>query len=220
MRSPFPSPSHSIFAVLAVLVLMLTACGAPDKPTVSLYTALQRGDIDQLERHIYWGSDVEAVLPNGQTPLHQTALQGDIVMLKMLLKKGVEVDPRNASGYTPLELAILNGRTQAAEVLIEAGAAFEPSQLLLLAAEKNVTDRDVIRFLTQRGADVNTPGPEGNTPLLIAARHGNHRLIHHLVENGADVNQRNQAGESALNLVRQRGLPEVEKFLLRNGASG
>jgi len=204
----------------AAAVLALGGCGGPDEPTVSLYAALERGDIDQLERHIHWETDVDSPLPRGGYPLHETARLGRIVMLKMLLKQGVQMEPRDSAGRTPLELAILNGRTQAAETLIEAGAGFDPSALLLLSAQENVTDRSLVRFLRQRGANIDIRDPDGHTPLLIAAGHGNHRLIHHLLEYGADVNARNNAGESALDLVRLKELPEVEKFLLRNGADG
>ena len=202
------------------LALLLAGCGKPDKPTISLYAAVERANIDQLKRHIYWNTDVDAPLPNGRYPLHEAARLGRVVILKLLLKQGVQVDPHDQDGHTPLELAILNGRTQAATTLIKAGAAFDPSRLLLLVAKDNVTDRDVVRFLKLRGADIDVRDARGNTPLLIAAQHGNHRLIHHLIEYGADVNARNQQGETPLVLVRQQGLPEVEQYLLQNGAHG
>jgi hypothetical protein len=208
--------------VLALVLLMsaLSGCSEPDKPTVSLYTAVQRGDIDQLERHIHWKTDIDAPLPDGSYPVHEAARLGRAVMLKMLLKNGAQVDPVDPEGHTPLELAILNGRIQTAEVLIKAGATFDPSRLMTEIARANVTDRDVVRFLKHKGGDIDNVDEQGNTPLLIAARDGNHRLIHHLVEYGADVNARNQAGETALELVRRQGLPGVEKFLVRNGAGG
>lgn len=206
-----------------LLPLLLTAiwlggCSAPDRPTVSLYLTMQRGDIDQLERHLYWGTPVDHPFPNGRYPLHEAAAQGRIVMMRMLLEHGVQVDPKDNEGHTPLELAILNGRTQAADLLIKAGAAFDPSQLLLEVARQDVTDRDVVHYLKAKGANLDVRDEDGNTPLLIAAGHGNHRLVHHLIEFGADINARNKAGETALQITRRLGLPELEKFLLSNGA--
>lgn len=215
-----PMRYPSLINLLLLSALLLGGCGAPDKPSISLFTAIERGDIDQLERHIYWKTDVNAPLPGGSYPLHETARVGQLVMVKMLLEEGVSLEPRDAAGRTPLEIAMLNGRTQTAETLIKAGAKFDPSSLLLLCAQENVTDRDVVRFLRQRGADIEARDDNGYTPLLIAARHGNHRLIHHLIEYGANVNTRGPNGESALDLVRRQKLPEVERFLLRNGADG
>jgi ankyrin repeat protein len=213
-----PRPSF-LLSVFVSLLLILGGCGAPDRPSISLYTAIKRGDIEQLRRHIHWKTNLDAPLPNGRYPLHEAARAGRVVMLRMLLKQHVRIEPRDHDGRTPLELAILNGRTQAARTLIKAGAHFDPSRLLLLAAQANVTDRDVIRFLRREGADIDVRDAQGNTPLLIAAMHGNHRLIHHLVEYGANVNARNKAGETALSLLRQRHLPEIERFLRENGAS-
>lgn len=215
----YNSPKILILS-LTFLASLLTGCSGPDEPTISLYTAVQRGNIDQIERHIHWGSNVDAPLPNGRYPLHEAARLGRTVMLKLLLKQGVQLDPHDRDNHTPLELAILNGRTRTAQVLIKAGAAFDPSRLLLESARAGITNRDVVRLLKQHGADLDTRDAQGNTPLLIAARHANHRLIHHLIEYGADVNARNQAGENALQLVRRQQLPEVEKFLLNNGAGG
>ncbi len=208
-----------IYYLLPLLLALLSSgCSTPDEPTISLYLAIQRGDIEQLERHLHWGTPVDQPLPNGRYPLHEVAARGRVVMLKMLLKHGVRLDPRDPDGQTPLDLAILNGRTQAAQALIRAGATFDPSQLLLEAARRKVSDRDVVRLLERHGADMEVRDAQGNTPLLIAAANGNHRLVHYLIEFGADTNARNAAGETALSIARRLKRPELEEFLLANGA--
>ena len=78
-------------------------------------------DLDQLERHIHWESDINALLPNGQYPLHVAAEKGRIIMVKTLLKHGAGIDRETAEGDTALDLAILTGRTQIAEILLDAG---------------------------------------------------------------------------------------------------
>jgi ankyrin repeat protein len=208
------------FAVVsALLIVFATACSEPDRPTVTLYLAVQRGDLDQLARHIHWGSDVNAVLPNGQYPLHTAAEQGRIIMVKELLKHGAEIDRTTAGGDTAIDLAIMNGRTQLAELLLARGAALDPSALLLKAATAGVTDRDTVRFLIQHGADTERRNADGDTPLLIAIRQDNHRLASHLVNQGADVNVLTATGISALSLARELNAHELISLLQRQGAS-
>ena len=69
-----------------IMLLLLTGCAEPDRPTVSLYLAVQRGDIDQIERHIYWGANINQPDPEGQMPLHVAAREGQWVVVELLLK--------------------------------------------------------------------------------------------------------------------------------------
>ena len=206
-----------LIAVLLGLVL-LAACGAPDKPSISLYLAVQRGDLDQVERHIYWDSDINAELPNGLYPLHVAAEKGRIIMVRTLLKHGAVMDQKSASGDTALDLAILNGRTQIAEVLLADGAGLDPSRLLSKAAQTGVTDRDTARLLIELGADLETRDDNGDTPLMITIRQDNHRLATHLVNLGADVNTSGTDGKSALDVAQALEFPELISLLQRQGA--
>lgn len=210
--------TRALAATLFALTLLLPACGKPDRPTIALYLAVQRGDLDQLERHIYWGSDIDAAMPNGQNPLQTAAQNGRIVMVRTLLKHGAQIDAETADGDTALDLAILNGRTQIAELLLAAGARLEASALLLKAAGLGVTDRDSIRFLIERGADPEARNADGDTPLLVAIRQDNHRLATQLVGLGADVNTQTADGKSALALARELKVTELISLLQRQGA--
>lgn len=203
---------------LAVLLSLTGACSEPDRPSVSLYLAVQREDLDQVKRHLYWGSDINVVFPNGRYPLQMAAENGRIILVKTLLEHGADIDTATADGDTALDLAILAGRTEVAEVLLAHGARLEASALLLKAAAQGVTDRDIVRFLIERGADTEQRNAAGDTPLLIAIRQGNHRLATHLVNMGADVNTQSSDGHSALELARDAGATELVSLLRRQGA--
>ena len=199
------------------LTLLLSACGGPDKPTISLYLAVQRGDIDQVERHIYWDSEINAPFPNGRYPLHEAANAGRIILVKLLIKNGADLSVEDSLAYTPIDLAILSGRTQAAEVLRKAGAGFDASRLLLAAAKRDTEDRDVVRFLKSHGADMEARSSNGDTALLIAAKRANNRLLHHLAEQGSDINAQDAEGQTALDIATRKGSMELVGFLQRNG---
>jgi ankyrin repeat protein len=206
------------FLLIAALSILIGGCTAPDKPSIALYLAVQRGDLDQLERHIYWKTDINAPLPNGQYPLQVAAEKGRIVMVRTLLKHGADINSRSSDGASALDLAVLSGRTQLAELLIEQGATMDASALLTKAARVGVTDRDTVRFLVEGGADTEQRDDNGDTALLIAIRQDNHRLATHLVNLGADVNVQTRDGQSALALARSLALGELVSLLQRQGA--
>lgn len=211
-------PTMRTVAVLLLSTLLLGACSKPDQPSIPLSLAIQRGDVDQLERHMYWGTDMETPDANGQRPLHIAAERGNVVIVRKLLDHGVQIDAPDAAGHTALQLAVLAGRTQAADLLLKRGARLDADALLLAAARAGTPDRDVVRYLVKHGADTETRGPDGDTPLLLAVCGRHLRLARHLVDAGADVNVRDAKGVSALALARRNGANELASMLERYGA--
>lgn len=205
-------------AVLLLSTLLLAACGEPDRPDIPLSLAVARSDLDQMERHMYWGTDMEAPNPDGQRPLHVAADRGNVVLVRKLLDHGVQIDAPNAAGQSAVQLAILAGRTQAADLLLARGAMLDADALLLTAARAGNPDRDVVRYLVGHGADTEARGAAGDTPLLLAVRGRHLRLARHRVDAGADVNARDAQGVSALTLARQAGASEMASMLERYGA--
>jgi ankyrin repeat protein len=203
---------------LGLLLIVSVGCGEPDRPNVSLYLAVQRGDIEQLQRHVHWDSDLNSLDPDGNRPLHVLAERGNIVAVKQLLRAGVDINAKDRAGRTALHRALLAGRTQLASVLVAQGADFDPSTLLIDVAQNDVPDRDVISWLVARGADPEHTNDQGDTALIIAVKKKDHRLVRHLVTQGADVNTRNRAGRLPLDVALELEQEEIATYLRRYGA--
>jgi ankyrin repeat protein len=199
-------------------LLTISGCTEPDRPTISLYRAVHVGDINQLERHLHWGADVNAPDPDGNMPLHVASARGRLIVARMLLDGGAKVDARNRDGQTPLYVALMNGRTQLAQMLVQRGAQFDPDGLLREVARNGVADRDVIRYLVANGGDINSSDKNGDTPLHLAVRQGERVVAKHLIDQGADVNALNQAGEAPLDIAIRRDDSDITQLLQRNGA--
>lgn len=199
-------------------LVLLVACSKPEQPTISLYRAVHGGDIDQIERHLYWGSDINAQDAEGNMPLHVAAERGRLVVVRLLVENGADVNARNRDGQTPIFVALMAGRTQIADLLLQHGASLEPDALLHAVAENGVADRDVIRFLVARGGRIDAPGANGDSPLMQAVRLGHRKVARMLIDQGANVNARDTAGESVLQIALQYGDPDIIELLRRNGA--
>lgn len=201
-----------------LLTLLLAACGQVEKPSISLYLASQRGDIEQIERHIKWKSDINALDKDGESPLHVSARKGRIAITRLLIRHGADINLLDTHGHTPIHYAILSGRTRLADVLLKQGANINADKMLLDAAHQGIPDRDAIVYLAAQGANLEVTDPQGDTPLIIAIRSGNHRMARHLITQGVNVNVLDAKGKSAIEIANQTGLRDIAQLLKRQGA--
>ncbi|MES9936036.1 MAG: ankyrin repeat domain-containing protein [Sedimenticola sp.] len=202
----------------ALLVLLLNGCGQPDRPTIGLYLAIQRGDIDQIERHIRWGADINKMDVDGRRPLHVAADRGRYVIARLLLKNGADINAPNREGHPPIHSALLAGRTQVAELFLKQGADFDGNRLLEQMVSNDTSDRDVVEFLLSRGADIDHIDPEGATPLTRAVGNNLRVMTKLLIAAGADVNKTDAAGNRPLDIALGENNQDIVRLLRRNGA--
>jgi len=209
---------NKLLLLILISLAVLTGCSDPDKPSLSLHLAIEREDINQIERHIFWGSDLDKPNIDGEAPLHVAASNGGYIVVKLLVEKGADINVRDHEGLTPLERAALKGRTQIIEYLVKQGAEHDPNRLLERVVRSGVTTRDIIPTLQQIGADPDHRNEQGQTPLLIAIADGNRVMVKNLIKNGADVNLATTAGTSPLDLAREQGDADIIQMLRLNGA--
>ncbi|MBA1445469.1 MAG: ankyrin repeat domain-containing protein [Chromatiales bacterium] len=206
-----------LLIAISAYALLLIACSAPEPPTVNLYRAVHVGDIDQIERNLYWEADVNAPGPDGRSALHVAAEKGRLVVIKILLKNGAAIDQLDTAGQTPLGTALLARRTLAAAYLAKQGARLDANDLLLKTAATGSLDRDVLNFLTKQGADINTTDDKGNNALHIAASKNRRIAAKHLITGGIDLSAVNADGQTPLGIAQQTGAKDIADMLNKFG---
>jgi ankyrin repeat protein len=207
-----------VFSLLALTALLLSGCSEPPRPTITLYRAIHSGDLDQIKRHLYWKTDINHPDPDGDYPLHVAARRGRVVISKELLSHGADPNAENLAGATPLRVALGEGKTQVAQVLAEKGAADDPQDLLFDLVRDGVTDRDSLKFLVDRGADVNATDAKGDAALHIAVRNDQLLLVKRLIDQGADVNLADGQGRTPLEIATVNENRYITNELARYGA--
>ncbi len=200
------------------LAVLLAGCAQPAPPTIPFYPALQRGDLEQIERHIVHGTDIEAMSPDGQLPLHIAAQSGRWVVAEMLLKYGADINAPDNQGHSPLFVALASGNSRIAEMFLKKGASLDADALLREATVAGISDRDVMNFLVKHGADVNKVYADGKTPLILAVENSHRLVTKSLIGRGADVNLTDGGGRSPLKVAEDVDNQDIIRLLLRNGA--
>lgn len=91
--------------------------------------------------------------------------------------------------------------------------------LIYASRNRNKGFNEVVRFLIEKGADVNAYDKNGNTALISAARYGLADNVQTLIGKGADVNAKNNGGVRALTYAAMDGYTDVVRLLIKNGAN-
>ncbi len=93
-----------------------------------------------------------------------------------------------------------------------------------LQAAASSGNEDVILFLLDQGMDIDSPTPDGWTPLFIATRDGQAEAAKLLVFQGADLNAQTNLGSTALtmavtqNYSTEKARLDLLTYMLKRGA--
>ncbi len=156
----------------------------------AIHDAARSGDLDQVQKLIVQGVDVNASAMRDETPLILAALAGQGEIVNYLLQRGADINARNSSGMTSLHAAAYTGHA------------------------------DIVLLLINKGAEVNDAANHFKvTPLHVASEENHLNVVQALLRLGADVTAIETNGYSALSRSGFREHWEVLKLLLANGAT-
>ncbi len=185
----------------ATMVKMLLDAGAgpeganPDGET-ALMLAIKTGDLPIVDMLIKAGANVNTVEKfHNQTPLMYaaTAAKNAGAMVKLLLSKDANVKPRALYTDWPSQIS---SEPRAQYRAVGGLTAF------LYAARDGCYD--CVEAMIGSGADVNTPTPEGVTPLMITLDNDHNDVAQLLLGHGANPNVWDWWGRTALYIAVDR----------------
>lgn len=185
--------THAAIAVL--LAVFASSLGAQQAPPTAAEQALLeaafQGELDEVDRLVSAGVRVDAVDPDGRSPMMFAAFNGHTRVVSRLLVAGARVDLEDVNGRTALMYAASGPFAETVEVLLDAGAEVDVQGTL-----------------------------EGFTALMTAAAEGQFEVVRLLLERGADPAIEDVDGDTALSFARQNGHTEVVELLTKTERPG
>ncbi|HKY21851.1 MAG TPA: ankyrin repeat domain-containing protein [Vicinamibacterales bacterium] len=190
------------------IVRLLMSKGADPKSmdamkSTALVAASVGNDTGTIRLMVDAGVDVNAADFAGFTPLIYAATNGNLDAVRLLLSKGANVNARSGDGsfqkvkagtialghWTPLNSAAAYGSAELVKALLDAGAQVDTTEVrgmtpLMLAVASDRQNREVIRMLIARGADVKAKSLAGETALDWARKIGAPDVIQILTRAG------------------------------------
>jgi ankyrin repeat protein len=122
-----------------------------------LHRAVLRGTVDDIDRMLRDGHDVNERNRYGRTPLHLASARGRLPMMAFLIARGADVSARDEGGNTPLHDATCDVSPEVALTLID------------------------------HGANLNVTNDRGLSPLRRASMYGRSGIARVLLNHGAEL---------------------------------
>lgn len=159
---------------------------------------------------------------HGDTPAHLCVINNRMSFLKTLIRYGADLSVKNNEGQTPLFKACALGRETMVYLLLESTNfnlyetdSKDETVFMALVRSRNL---ELLDKLNLDDKIIDCKNFAGETPLHIACKAGDSRIIHYLIKNRAFVNAKNNTGETPLFYAVRAQHTDVIDMLLKNGA--
>lgn len=210
----FTSRRASIRALVALAMTIGCASGARAGAYEDFFKAIEMDNAAALVDLLARGMDPNTRDPQGQHGLFLALRGGSGKSFRVLMQHPeTQVEASNAAGETPLMMAALRADTEAMKALLARGAQVQRegwTPLHYAASSPSVTP---VRLLLELGAAVDARAPNGNTPLMQAARYGAEDSVAVLLEKGANRALLNSRNLDAAAYARLDGRESVARWL-------
>ncbi|XP_024880819.1 uncharacterized protein LOC112460398 isoform X1 [Temnothorax curvispinosus] len=184
--------------------------------------AAQKGYEKIVQILIAGGANVNVKSTENVTPLHLAAVNGHDNVVKVLLDNKANINVKNNDNRTPDELAVARGHLQVVKLLMQCekiDIVFKRNDdytILHIASEES--NLEMIKYLVDKGSDVNAKNASGSKPIHIAAREGYKDTVEFFLSKGLSINDRGEFNQTLLHFAAMKGHLEVAKYLISQGA--
>lgn len=178
------------------------------------FAAITRDDPSAVTELLERGFDPNTIDPKGRQGLFLALQLGSLKAADVLIDwPKTQVEWRSAKDESPLMIAALKGDKEQVRKLIARDADVNKPGWTPLHYAATAGNLDIIALLLDESAYIDAESPNKTTPLMMAAMYGSTAAVQALLEAGADPTLRNQLGLSAVDFALRGKRPDAAELI-------
>lgn len=149
-----------------------------------LHIAVAKSNIDEIEKQIKNGIDINLLAGDGLATLHWSIADESTESMKKLLELGADPNIRTIQGATPLMNAVQSNKVNHVILLLQSGALINAKDYRGFTALHRAAEMghlEILKILLSKGADKNIEA-ENHTALSLARARENKEIIELLTD--------------------------------------
>lgn len=197
----------------------------PEVDYTPLLWAIENCNLGMAELLLDHGADVNLADSWEDTPLIHAVRKGSLPLVKLLVANGAVVTyRRKASGRTAIFGALGHGNFSIVEFLVQSGEdprTKDSDGWDLLMVASNASDLKAVKYLLDKGVDINNRAENGTTAMHLAAQHDSEdglAVLNSLIKMGGNIMARDDFGITPFMEATHQGAAGAARILIEKGA--
>jgi hypothetical protein len=182
----------------------------------ALMYAVKYDHVEDIRALLDEGVDIN--VRNGHTdhftPLTYAVARGSANAVQCLIERKADLEKTGYNGMTPLTYALWCKKSDIVNLLLEARTDMKNTLGFVI---NHNGEKEIIRDLIARGAEMGPLDAAGNTPLHLAAKMGRRDFCEMLLAAGADSRAMNNNGDTPAHSARAANFHGLADFLETGG---
>ena len=183
----------------------------------ALFESVRRSNLDFAKLLITHGANPNIPNHRYELPIHIAAHRGDWDMIKLLVEAQTILTRKASDDKQLIHYAILGGQVELVPKIIELtnGSYFVKDEYgnTLLHYATRTSSLPMVKFLVEKGLDVNALNDQYETPIFSSVKNNNFETVKFLVKEGAFIDIKNRRFETPHDIAIIHDRDEIQSYL-------
>lgn len=208
---------NSMETILWLIKKGINVNAVDESGETALFESVRRSNLEIAKTLIISHANPNIANHRYELPIHIAAHRGDWRMIQLLVEAQTIITKKAIDDKQVIHYAVLGGQVDLVPKLIDltSGSYFVRDEYgnTLLHYATRTSNLAMVKFLVEKGLDVNSLNDQYETPLFSAVKNNNFEIVNYLVKEGAFIDIKNRRFETPHDISIIHDRDQIRNYL-------